>query len=42
MQNIEYLRIHIIEQVKNSNDEDLLDLILTLLISENRAILATA
>lgn len=35
MQNIEYLRSHIIEQVNRSQDTDLLDLILKLLISEN-------
>lgn len=42
MQNIEYLKIHIIEQVNRSHDEDLLDLILKLLISESEELQATA
>lgn len=42
MQNIEYLKTHIIEQVKKSEDEDLLDLILKLLISESGELQATA
>lgn len=42
MQNIEYLKIEIIEQVNRSQDEDLLDLILKLLISENGELQATA
>lgn len=42
MQNTEYLKIHIIEQVKRSEDEDLLDLILKLLISESGELQATA
>lgn len=42
MQNIEYLKNHIIEQVTRSEDEDLLDLILKLLISESGELQATA
>lgn len=42
MQNIEYLKIEIIEQVNRSRDEDLLDLILKLLISESEELQATA
>lgn len=42
MQNIEYLKDHIIEQVNRSQDEDLLDLILKLLISESGELQATA
>lgn len=42
MQNIEYLKSHIIEQVKEAQDADLLDLILKLLISENGELQATA
>lgn len=42
MQNIEHLKIHIVEQVNHSQDEDLLDLILKLLISENGELQAVA
>lgn len=42
MQNIEYLKTHIIEQVNRLEDEDLLDLILKLLISESEELQATA
>lgn len=42
MQNIEYLRSQIIEQVNRSQDADLLDLILKLLISESGELQATA
>lgn len=42
MQNTEYLKSHIIEQVNRSEDEDLLDLILKLLISESGELQATA
>lgn len=42
MQNIDYLKTHIIEQVKTSQDEALLDLVLSMLISENGAFSATA
>ena len=42
MQNIEYLKIEIIEQVSRLQDEDLLDLILKLLISESGELQATA
>lgn len=42
MQDIEYLKTHIIEQVERSQDEDLLDLILKLLISESGELQATA
>ena len=42
MQNIEYLKIEIIEQVNRSQDEDLLDLILKLLISESGELQAIA
>jgi hypothetical protein len=42
MQNIEYLRTHVIEQVSRSQDADLLDLILKLLISESGGLQATA
>lgn len=42
MQHTEYLKIHIIEQVKKTQDEDLLDLILKLLISESGELQATA
>ena len=42
MQNIEHLKIHIVEQVNHSQDEDLLDLILKLLISESGELQATA
>lgn len=42
MQNIEYLKRHIIEQVSRSQDEDLLDLVLKLLISESGELQATA
>ncbi len=35
MQKIECLKTHIIEQVEHSQDEDLLDLILKLLVFEN-------
>lgn len=42
MQNIEYLKTEIVEQVHRSEDEDLLDLILKLLISENGELQATA
>ena len=42
MQNIEYLKTHIIEQVSLSQDEDLLDLVLKLLISESGELQATA
>lgn len=42
MQHTEHLKTHIIEQVKRSQDEDLLDLILKLLISESGELQATA
>ena len=42
MQNIEYLKTHIIERVNSSHDEELLDLILGLLISADGALSATA
>ena len=42
MQNIEHLKIEIVEQVHRSEDEDLLDLILKLLISESGELQATA
>lgn len=42
MQNIEYLKIHIVEQVNRSQDAELLDLILKLLISESGELPATA
>lgn len=42
MQNIEYLKIHVIEQVNRSQDAELLDLILKLLISESGELQATA
>ena len=42
MQNIEYLKIEIIEQVSRSQNEDLLDLILKLLISESGELQASA
>lgn len=42
MQNIDHIKNHIIEQVNRSQDEDLLDLILKLLISESEELQATA
>ena len=36
MQDIEYLKVHIIDQVNRSKDEDLLDLIYKLLIAEGQ------
>ena len=42
MQNIEYLKTHIIERVNHSQDEDLLDLVLKLLISESGELQAIA
>lgn len=42
MQNIEYLKTQILEQVNHVQDEDLLDLILKLLISESGELQATA
>lgn len=42
MQNIEVLKIHIIEQVERTKDADLLDLILKILISESEELQATA
>ncbi len=42
MQNIEYLKSQIIEQMEKTKDEILLDLILKMLISETEELQATA